>query len=40
MAIYTVSKRVKAEYKPYLILDRIDDLTNLDKCIMYISRFK
>ena len=29
-SVYTVVSRVKAEHKPYLILDRIENISNLD----------
>ena len=35
--VYTVINRVKAEHKPYLILDKIGDLDNLDKSHYFIT---
>lgn len=36
VSIYTVVSRVKAEHKPYLILERIETISNLDKCFYFI----
>ena len=35
-AMYTVAGRVKAEHKPYIILDKIEDVSNLDRCFYFI----
>lgn len=35
-SVYTVVSRVKAEHKPYLILDRIENISNLDKCLYFV----
>lgn len=35
-SVYTVVNRVKAEHKPYLILDFIDEVKSLDKCYYFI----
>ena len=33
---YTVENRVKAEHKPYVVLDSITNINNIDKCFYYI----
>lgn len=38
-AVYTVEKRVKAEHKPYIVLDTIQDVTFIDKCYYFIVLF-
>ncbi len=35
-SVYTVVNRVKAEHKPYLVLDTIEDLNHLDKCLYFV----
>jgi hypothetical protein len=35
-AVYTVEKRVKAEHKPYIVLDSIQTVNLLDKCLYFI----
>lgn len=35
-AIYTVENRVKAEHKPYVVLDCISNVSKIDKCFYYI----
>lgn len=35
-AIYTVENRVKAEHKPYVVLDCISNINKIDKCFYYI----
>jgi len=37
VAVYTVVSRVKAEHKPYLILEKIESLSNLDKCLYFVT---
>lgn len=37
VSVYTVVSRVKAEHKPYLILDKIESLSNLDKCLYFVT---
>ena len=37
MSVYTVEKRVKAEHKPYIVLDSIVQLSKLDKCYYFIA---
>lgn len=38
-AVYTVEKRVKAEHKPYIVLDCIPSLSVIDKCYYFIVLF-
>lgn len=35
-SVYTVLSRVKAEHKPYIILDKIENISNLDKCLYFV----
>ncbi len=35
-SVYTVVNRVKAEHKPYVILDSIEEIKALDKCFYFI----
>ena len=37
MSVYTVEKRVKAEHKPYIVLDSITQISKLDKCYYFIT---
>lgn len=37
MSIYTVENRVKAEHKPYLVLDSIQSINNIDKIYYFIT---
>ena len=38
-AVYTVEKRVKAEHKPYIVLDSIQTVNLIDKCLYFIVLF-
>ena len=38
-AVYTVEKRVKAEHKPYIVLDSIQTVSLIDKCLYFIVLF-
>lgn len=38
-AVYTVEKRVKAEHKPYIVLDNISNVSIIDKCYYFIVLF-
>lgn len=35
-SVYTVVSRVKAEHKPYVILDSIEEIKALDKCFYFV----
>ena len=35
-AIYTVENRVKAEHKPYIVLNNITEIKNIDKSLYFI----
>lgn len=35
-SVYTVVNRVKAEHKPYIILDKIENISSLDKCLYFV----
>ena len=35
-AIYTVDNRVKAEHKPYIVLNHINEIDNIDKKLYFI----
>ena len=36
VSVYTVESRVKAEHKPYIVLDAIENISKLDKCYYFI----
>lgn len=38
-AVYTVEKRVKAEHKPYIVLESIQTVNLIDKCLYFIVLF-
>lgn len=38
-AVYTVEKRVKAEHKPYIVLDSIQTVSLINKCLYFIVLF-
>lgn len=37
MSVYTVEMRVKAEHKPYVVLNSISQLNRIDKCYYFIT---